>query len=170
MTYTGASPTNFPTGSTTAHASPAGDTTAYFTVGPTDGGPASIALAQKANYFGFFTGSLDGHNLVQFYLNNAVVDAFTGTQINQVAFPGAATNGDRSRSTYVNYFPTSGTTQVFFDKVVYSSSDNAFETDNHTFGQATPEQLGRVPEPGLIALLGIAGFALLASRRRQRRA
>ena len=169
-TYTGALASNFPTGTTASHASPAGDTTAYFTVGPSDGGPVSIALDQQANYFGFFTGSLDSYNLVEFYLNNIMVDAFTGTQINQVAFPGAATNGDRSRSAYVNYFPTSGGTQVFFDRVVYSSTSNAFETDNHTFGQTTPDQLGSVPEPGSFALLGIAGFAFLASRRRQRKA
>lgn len=169
-TYTGALASNFPTGTTTAHATPAGDTTAYFTVGPADGGPVSISLNQQANYFGFFTGSLDSYNLVRFYLNDIMVDAFTGTQINEVAFPGAATNGDQSKSAYVNYFPTSGETQVFFDRIVYSSSSNAFETDNHTFGQSTPDQLGSVPEPGSIALLGIAGLALFAGRKRQRKA
>lgn len=169
-TYTGASASNFPTGTTTSHATPAGDTTAYFTVGPSDGGPVAISLSQQANYFGFFTGSLDSYNLVQFYLNDVMVDAFTGTQINEVAFPGAATVGDQSKSAYVNYFPTAGETQVFFDRVVYSSGSNAFETDNHTFGQASPEQLGSVPEPGVVALLGIAGLAFLASRRRQRKA
>jgi hypothetical protein len=168
--YTGALASNFPTGTTTSHATPAGDTTPYFTVGPSDGGPVSISLNQQANYFGFFTGSLDSYNLVQFYLSDIMVDAFTGTQINEVAFPGAATNGDQSKSTYVNYFPTAGTTQVFFDRIVYSSSSNAFETDNHTFGRSTPEQLGSVPEPGSVALLGIAGLAFFANRRRQRKA
>ena len=165
-TYSGASASNFPTGTTRTHATPAGDTTAYFTVGPADGGPVTISLNQQANYFGFFTGSLDSYNLVQFYLNNIMVDAFTGTQINDVAFPGAATDGDQSKSTYVNYFPTAGGTQTLFDRVVYSSSANAFETDNHTFGQTTPDQLGRVPEPGSIALMGIAALALFASRKR----
>jgi hypothetical protein len=165
--YTGALASNFPTGTTPTHASPAGDTTAYLAVGPSDGGLVNISLDRQANYFGFFTGSLDSYNLVQFYLDNVMVDAFTGTQINDVAFPGAATTGDQAASAYVNYFPTLGGSQTFFDRIVYSSTSNAFETDNHTFGQATPEQLGSVPEPGSLALLGIAGLAFLASRKRQ---
>jgi hypothetical protein len=100
---------------------------------------------------------------VQFYLNNVMVDAFTGTQINAVAFPGTATSGNQAASSYINYFPTLGSAQTSFDRVVYSSSSNAFETDNHTFGLATTAQLS-VPEPGSIALLSIAGIALLASR------
>jgi hypothetical protein len=166
-TYVGASASNFPNATTGTHAAPAGDTTAYLAVGPADGALVNILLDRQANYFGFFSGSLDSYNLVQFYLNDVMVDAFTGTQINAVAFPGAATNGDQAASAYVNYFPTLGAAQTFFDRVTYSSGGNAFETDNHTFGQATPAQLG-VPEPGSIALLGIAGLALLASRSRRR--
>jgi hypothetical protein len=162
-TYTGVSSSNFPTGTTSTHASPAGDTTAYLTVGPSDGALVDITLDKQANYFGFFTGSLDSYNSVQFYLNNVMVDSFTGTQINAVAFPGSATNGNQAASAYINYFPTLGSAQTSFDRVVYSSSSNAFETDNHTFGLTTPAQLS-VPEPGSIALLGIAGIALLASR------
>lgn len=167
-TYVGASPSNFPGTTTGTHASPTGDTTVYLAVGPADGALVNILLDRQANYFGFYSGSLDSYNLVQFYLNDVMVDAFTGTQINAVAFPGAATNGDRAASAYVNYFPTLGEAQTFFNRVTYSSGGNAFETDNHTFAQATPSQLS-VPEPGSIALLGIAGLALLAGRSRHRR-
>lgn len=166
-TYTDALSSNFPGNTTTTHASPTGDTTAYLAVGPADGALVNVLLDRQANYFGFYSGSLDSYNLVQFYLNDVMVDAFTGTQINAVAFPGTAADGDQAASAYVNYFPTLGNAQTFFNRVTYSSSGNAFETDNHAFALATPAQLA-VPEPGSIALLGIAGLALLASRNRRR--
>ena len=122
-----------------------------------------MTLGTKANYFGFFTGSLDSYNLVQFFLGATQVDQFTGTDINAIAFGGVPT-GDRTQSAYVNYFSTNpGGQQVLFDRIVYSSSQNAFETDNHAFGvQRIP-----VPEPGSLALLGLGAVGLFASRRRK---
>ena len=163
VTYSGVSSQNFQTGTSPTHAALAGDNSTYLAVGPSFGRSITIGLNQQANYFGFFTGSLDRYNLVQFYLDDTLVDAFTSADINAVAFPGVATNGNQAASAYVNYFPTKGLTQTLFNRIVYSSSADAFETDNHTFGQATPETLG-VPEPGSLALLAIAGVTLLRSR------
>ena len=138
------------------YAAPAGDSTVYLTVGPTDGSPITITLGTAANYFGFYAGSLDLFNMVQFFLGGVLIDSFTGTQINAVAFPGTAANG--SNAEYIDYFPTG-----LYDRIVYSSSSNAFETDNHAFGIATP---GRLPEPSPVLLMGLGAIALLLRRRR----
>lgn len=140
------------------YATPAGDSTIFMTVGPADGTPVNVTLATSANYFGFFAGSLDSFNLVQFFLNGVQVDSFTGTQINAVAFPGQPTNGDQGDAQYIDYFASS-----LFDSLVISSSNNAFETDSHAFGLATPTG---VPEPTSIALLGLGALALAARRRK----
>ena len=139
-------------------ATPAGDTTTYFTVGPAAGSTTHIALTTPANYFGFYAGSLDTFNLVQFFLGGVMVDSFTGTQINAVAFPGQATDGDQSEAQYIDYFPTG-----LYDNIVYSSTGNAFETDSHAFGVV---RLG-APEPGSVALLALGSIAFLATRRRR---
>ena len=141
------------------YAAPAGDSTIFMTVGPTDGSPVTVTLATAANYFGFFAGSLDSFNLVQFFLNGVMVDSFTGTQINAVAFPGQPTDGDQGDAQYIDYFASS-----LFNSLVISSSLNAFETDSHAFGLATPTG---VPEPTSIALLGLGALALAARRRKQ---
>jgi hypothetical protein len=164
VTYA-AVPSNFRTGSAPGqYAALVGDTTGFFTVGPTDGTPVTITLAASlANYFGFYAGSLDSFNSVTFFLNNVQVDRFTGTDINAVAFPGTAPDGDQSEAQYIDYFPNS-----FYNSIVYASTGNAFETDNHAFGVATPTA---VPEPTTAALAGLGVLALaFAVRRRKARA
>ena len=144
------------------YAAPAGDSSIFLTVGPTDGTPITITLATPGNYFGFYAGSLDSYNMVQFFMNGVQVDSFTGTQINNVAFPGTAANGAGAQ--YIDYFLGTG---QFYNSIVYSSSANAFETDSHAFGIATPRA---VPEPGMIALLGLGALGLVARRRKAKAA
>lgn len=120
-----------------------------------------MTLTEQANYFGFYAGSLDTYNEVSFYLGGSLVDSFTGTQINAVAFPGTGATGNQNLAAYINYYTTDA---VQFDRVVFSSSQNAFETDNHSFAMATPP--GQVPLPGTVALLGAGMLGLGALRRR----
>lgn len=165
--YTGTVSGNFVSGSLSGqYAAPVNDTSVYLAVSPSSGSQSvTISLANQANYFGFYTGSLDSYNLVQFYLNNVLVDSFTGADINSKAFPNSATNGNQNQAEYINYFPTVGTAQAFFDKIIYSSSQNAFETDNHSFGVASIPV--SVPEPGSLALMGLAALGLFSARRRK---
>lgn len=162
-TYTLSGPGNIVQGSVSGqHATPAGDTSHYLTVGPSAGNNVQVALSAQANYFGFYAGSLDTYNMVSFFLNSDMVDSFTGSDINAVAFPGQGTTGNQAQAAYINYY-TSGA--VEFNRVVFSSSSNAFETDNHAYAIATPP--GQVPLPGTVALLGVGMAGLGALRRRR---
>jgi hypothetical protein len=145
-----------------AHAAPVGDTSNYLVISPDVGSSITFTMMMPANYFGFFAGSLDSFNLVQFFLGNTMVDAFTGTQINAVAFPGQQTNGNQAEAEFIDYFPTG-----LFDRVVLSSSGIAFELDNLAIGLATPTA---VPEPESVALVGLGALALAGARRRKARA
>lgn len=164
-TYTNTVAGNFVTGSAESlYAAPVNDSSTYLSVSPSSGSQSvTITLGAAANYFGFYSGSLDAYNLVQFFLNGNLVDSFTGSDINAVAFPGTTADGDQAQAVYVNYFPLLGNNQTFFDQVVYSSSQNAFETDNHSFAVAEIT----VPEPGSLALMGLAGAAMLLGMRRK---
>lgn len=168
-TYSGTVSGNFVSGSLSGqYAAPVGDTSTYLSVGPSSGSKAvTITLATQVNYFGFYSGSLDLYNKVEFFLNNTLVDSFTGGDINAMAFPTSPTNGNQSQAEYVNYFTTVGDSQAFFDRVVYSSSSDAFETDNHSFGVAAIPAAVAVPEPGSLMLMGLAGLGLLFGRRKQ---
>lgn len=166
--YTGTGSGNFVSGTQSGqYAAPVGDTSTYLSVGPGSGNQAvTISLLSPVNYFGFYSGSLDTYNLVQFFLNGQLVDSFTGADINAVAFPTSPTDGNQDQAAYINYFPTLGDAQAFFDTVIYSSTSNAFETDNHSFGVAAiPDN--PLPEPGSVMLMGLAGAAMLFGRRRK---
>lgn len=144
-----------------------GDDSPFLTVGPAAGSPVTIDLAEPSQYFGFYAGSLDAFNLIQFFAGPTKVLERTG---------------DTLSGNYVNVFATDPS--EFFTRIVLSSSNNAFETDNHAFRTVLdaievgelPNGIGGfvlpnpnptgVPEPSTAAL-ALSAFAFLAWRRRR---
>ncbi len=166
--YTGIASGSLVSGFLSGHyAAPVGDTSMYLSVSPISGSQAvTVSLSSQENYFGFYAGSLDTYNTIQFFLNDQLIDSFNGADINAVAFPASPTVGNQAQAAYINYFPTLGNSQAFFNKIVFLSSSNAFETDNHSFGKAAIPPT-TVPEPGSILLIGLAGVAMFFGRRRK---
>lgn len=158
---------SFANGTATTHAAPAGDTSSYLTVGTSDGTPVYINLSGPANYFGFYAGSLDIYNLVEFFMNGALVDSFDGAQINSIAFPGQTAAGNRAEAQYVDYFPSvllnGKSVPAFFDRIRISSAGNSFETDNHAFGLAPIA----IPEPGWLSLFGMGSLLIFSFLRKR---
>ena len=113
---------------------------------------ATLLLPTTANYFGLFWGSIDDYNTLSFLLNGSTVASFTGLDITSPA------NGNQSApatNTYVNFFdlPT-------FNGVVISSTQYAFESDNHAYAS--------VPEPATLALLSAGLLGMGVGRRRRK--
>lgn len=112
---------------------------------------ASFNLGTTADYFGLFWGSIDSYNFVSFYLDNALVASFSGSDIvgqfadgNQLSF---------ASNRYINF----NFGNDMFDSVTLTSNGFAFESDNHAF-----RQLVSVNEPttALLFLLGLVGLGL----------
>lgn len=146
-------------------AAPPGDTSMYFHVGPGGGSissstTATIDLAswsQPVTYFGFYLGSPDGYNGFRIEQSDGAVSEFNGTFLDGLAVAnGNAGGGDQSIGYYVNIAAAAGTSLT---KVVFTSGQNAMETDNH--------MIVAVPEPSTYAAMGL-GLGLLgfAARRR----
>ena len=154
---------NFVSGSVAGlYAAPPGDTSRYLSVSPSSGTPVVISLTSAANYIGFYAGSLDGFNHVEFFDGSLSVASYTGAQL--AAFAGVPATGDQSIGRYFNVFESSNT----FTSVVLTSTGNAFELDNFAIGIATPSNV--LPSPGSLSLagLGLAACAGLSRRRRRR--
>jgi hypothetical protein len=150
-------------------AAPFNDTTRYLAVGtgpaPIGGTSVNIALSGLQNYFGLYWGSIDSYNTVEFYRGSFAladrVGSYTGAQVLTalgVVVP-LGTNNQTSLLTnrYIN-FDSEGASQ-YFDRIRLTSTQAAFESDNHAFRA--------VPTPALLpGLVGI-GVSLWRKRRQQ---
>lgn len=139
-------------------ASPPDDATAYFTVGgsvPNAPSPGAVTFGFLASYFGFYGGSPDTYNGLQFFNGETLVKTITGAEI---ANPIPA-NGDQSKGYYFNITATNSS--EYFDSVHFLSSSAAFETDNHAVLAAVPE-----PETYAMMMAGLSVMGFVARRRK----
>ncbi|MHC5777302.1 Npun_F0296 family exosortase-dependent surface protein [Nostoc sp.] len=138
------------------YAAPAGDTSKYLTISPKDSkvagstGSVTIDFAQALDYFGLQWGSVDKYNSIAFFNGNTLLNTFTGSDV-----PGTTASGNQTSpqdNVFVNFLADPGQT---FNKIVLSSSDIAFESDNHTY------RLASVPEP--TSMLGLLAFGAVSA-------
>lgn len=122
----------------------------FFSVGgASDPSPTSLNFGSLQNSFSLLWGSIDGYNTISFLNGNTAVASWTGGQIN------ALLPGSGERVALLNFAFGNDP----FSTVTFKSTSAAFEF-------ALPG--GQVPEPGTLALLGLAlGVAGVVSRRRK---
>jgi hypothetical protein len=145
------------------YASPYGVTDAYLTVPYNySAGAVTLLTPGSYNYFGLYWGSLDTYNSIHFYNGGALVGSYDGGDISPLLANGGQSSWASNR--YVNFLFTEGD---FFDRIVLVSTNWAFESDNHAFGNIT----NSVPEPGTLAMfgLGLMGLGMMARRRQPAR-
>jgi fibronectin-binding autotransporter adhesin len=101
------------------------DATNYLSVGA--GGTETITFDDEQNAFGLYWGSVDSYNTISFYHGATLVASYTGADVTPL-FP-TGNQGSFSSNGYVEFAGLAS-----FDKVVLTSSSNAFEIDNISAG------------------------------------
>lgn len=127
------------------------DATTYLTTGT---GSLTLAFALPTNYIGLLWGSVDDYNTLKLYNGNTLVGTVTGNDVTHNPNGDQGVNG----TFYVNINST-----LAFNRVVASSTSDAFEIDDLAFDPPAP-----VPEPLTLSLFG-AGLAGLGMMRRKSR-
>jgi len=140
-------------------ARPPGSIGNFLSVGTSggQGGPVIVDLmATPASYYGFLWGSPDGYNQVDFYDDKSLLKSLSGSDVFSNPNPANGFQGAFGNGQYFNAFAGQGES---ITRVVFRSTGNAFETDNHA--------LMTVPEPGSYALLlaGLGALGLITRRR-----
>ncbi len=113
------------------------DTTKYLSIG--GNATETITFASEKNVFGLYWGSVDSYNTIKFYDGNTLVASYTGADISPLL-----SNGNQGSFASNGYVEFSGLHS--FNKVVLSSSSDAFEIDNISAGY--------VPSPTLEPVTG----------------
>jgi hypothetical protein len=127
------------------HGAPAGDNTPYLTVARSGAnangatGSVSINFAEAIDYFGMYWGSVDASNTVQFFMGETLVGTFRGTDVSTTASGSWSGSSD---NVFVNFFADQG---EYFDRIVLSTENIAFESDNHAYRLDT--RSSGAPEP-----------------------
>jgi hypothetical protein len=163
FTYSGLSAGSIRNNSVGSCAQPPNDTSNYLCVGPTQNSPVTATYGSLLNYFGFYVGSVDTYNFLDFYDGNTLKFSLTGSQI--ATRSGIAANGNQGIGVYINIYANAGEE---FNKIVFTSTSNALETDNHAFGKVNtiPTVDGQVPEPGtLLTIIPAAAFLYFRRKR-----
>jgi hypothetical protein len=136
-------------------AEPPGDTTDFFSVGTTDGQIPSSTITfggSGISYFGFYMGSPDTWNSITFHTSAAMRPSPAA----RWRAAGVAVDGNQGVGFYMNFYSAMPIT-----KVTFSATQNAFESDNHSY-------IAAVPEPSTYAML-LAGIGLVGVAARRRR-
>lgn len=117
-------------------------------------GTLQLDFADRTS-FGFYWGSIDPSNLIQFYSNNVLVGSIDGANVDlQTSLLANGNQFDYNSNRYVVFNATGGT----FDRLVLTSGQNSFEFTN----------VSAVPEPSTWAMmiLGFMGVGFMAYRRK----
>jgi hypothetical protein len=151
FTFTGGGEFSGSIGGITAQ--PVGSTGNFWSVGPSGAQttPGEVTFA-AASYYGFLWGSPDTYNTVSFFNGDTLLASYDGNVVLDPA------NGDQAYSRYFNFYASGGDV---ITKVTFSSTQNAFETDNHALIAAVPE-----PESYAMMLAGLGLLGFMARRRR----
>lgn len=133
-------------------ARPVGSLNNYWSIGTSSQqtGPGIATFTAPLSYYGFLWGSTDTFNSVDFYSGP------TGSTLVGSVFAPPVPQGTQSKAVYANIFASAGQA---FTKIVFNSSNNAFETDNHA--------VVAIPEPETYAML-LAGLGLIGTIARRR--
>jgi hypothetical protein len=141
-------------------ARPPGSIGNFLSVGTSGGqaGPIVVDMtASPADYYGFLWGSPDRYNSVEFYDDKTLLKSLSGADVFANPSPANGFQGAFPNGQYFNAF--AGDAEQI-TRVVFRSTGNAFETDNHA--------VMAVPEPGSYALLlaGLGAMGFVAMRRK----
>ncbi|HEV7264656.1 MAG TPA: hypothetical protein VGN83_07050 [Falsiroseomonas sp.] len=135
--------------------------TTYLSTGSSGADSSSqvtLILPFKVDHVGLLWGSVDAYNSLSLYDGAMLIGTLTGAQI---ATPSNGNQGpDGTR--YVNIESAAS-----FDRLVFTSTQYAFEFDNLAIRSSLTSALALVPAPGPTAILAAGLLALAALRRRR---